>query len=175
MWLRAGALLVLLAVSTGSTAWAQTPQRARPAVEIVLVPGRSVWITDSAGREEKTRIISVSGDVVTTTAGRLRTTEIARVRARHSDSLLNGALIGAGAGVASALFLCSLTEPWEVCRGDFGPMFRIGAVGAGVGIGIDALIRGRRTIYEVPKASTFVHVAPMVGSGAAGLRLSVSF
>ena len=32
---------------------------------------------------------------------------------RQSDSLLNGALIGAGAGVASGLFFCSLMEPWE--------------------------------------------------------------
>src|SRR5690348_2036484 len=37
---------------------------------------------------------------------------------RHFDSVLNGALIGAGAGVATGLFMCHLTEPWAICRND---------------------------------------------------------
>ena len=139
----------------------------------------TVWITDSGGREEKTRIVGVSGDIVTTTAGddirRLRTTDVMRVRVRHSDPVINGALIGAGAAVASGLFLCSLTETWENCRDDVGPMFRIGAIGAGVGIGIDALIRGRRTIYEAAQGSTRLHAAPIVARRAGGLQLSLSF
>ena len=49
---------------------------------------------------------------------------------RESDSVLNGALIGAGVAVASGLFLCTRTEPWRNCRDDVGPMLRIGAVGA---------------------------------------------
>jgi hypothetical protein len=137
-----------------------------------------LWITDSSGREEKTRIVGVSGDIVTTTVGddtwRLSLNDVKRVRARRSDSLFNGALIGAGAGVASGLFLCSLTETWENCRDDVGPMFRIAAIGAGIGIGIDALIRGRRTIYEAPGA-TRLHLAPIVVRHAEGLQVSVSF
>ena len=130
---------------------AQTPQGTR-GLETTLIPGTTVWITDSGGREEKAQIVGVSGDIVTAAAGdevrRLRMTDVMRVRVRQSDSVINGALIGAGVGVASGLFLCGLTEPWENCRDDVGPMFRIGALGAGIGIGIDALIRGRRTIYE---------------------------
>ena len=60
---------------------------------------------------------------------------------RQHDSLWNGALIGAGAGVASGLFLCTRMEPWDNCRDDFGAMFKLGAIGAGIGMGIDALIR----------------------------------
>jgi hypothetical protein len=139
----------------------------------------TVWITDSGGREEKTRIVGVSGDIVTTAAGeeirRLRTTDVTRVRVRHSDSLINGALIGAGAGVASGLLLCNLTEPWENCRDDVGPMLRIGAVGAGIGIGIDALIRGRRTIYEAGQGETRLYAAPIIARHARGLRVSFSF
>ena len=139
----------------------------------------TVWITDVSGQEEKTRIVDVSGDTVTTTAGgdirRLRATDIARIRVRDSDPVINGALIGAGAAVASGLFLCSLTETWENCRDDVGPMVRIGAIGAGVGIGIDALIRGRRTIYEAAPRSIRLRAAPIVSRDAGGLRISVSF
>ena len=78
--------------------------------------------------EERMRIVGVSGNVVTAMVGegtrQLSTTDIVRVRARHSDSVLNGALIGAGAAVAAGLYLCNVTEPWENCRDDFGPMFR---------------------------------------------------
>ena len=52
------------------------------------------------------------------------------VAVRESDSLLNGALIGTGAAVASGLLLCTMMEPWENCRDDYGPMARIGAIGA---------------------------------------------
>ena len=121
----------------------------------------------------------MSGDIVTTTAGdeirRLRTTDVMRVRVRHSDPVINGALIGAGAAVASGLFLCGLTETWENCRDDAGPMLRIGALGAGVGIGIDALIRGRRTIYEAAQGSARLHAAPIVARRTGGLQLSLSF
>jgi len=139
----------------------------------------TVWIADTTGREEKTRIVGVSGDVVTTTAGgdlrHLRTADLMRVSVRHSDPVINGALIGAGAAVASGLFLCRLTETWENCRDDVGPMLRIGAIGAGVGIAIDALIRGRRTIYEAAPGATQLHAAPIVTRRARGLQLSVSF
>ena len=169
------ALLILLSVSTGSAVRAQTPEAAKSTLETTLIPGMSVWITDSSGREERTRIVGVSGDMVTTTAGgnirRLRTTDLLRVRVRHSDSVMNGVLIGAGAAVASGLLLCRLTEPWENCRDDVGPMVRIGAIGAGVGIGIDALIRGRRTIYEAER----LHLVPIVTRQAGGLLVSVSF
>jgi hypothetical protein len=93
---------------------------------------------------------------------------------RTSDSLINGALIGAGVAVASGLFVCTRMEPWAVCRDDFGPMLKLGAIGAGIGAGIDALIRRRVTIYENPNG-TALHAAPIIGRDAKGVRLSVSF
>ena len=125
------------------------------------------------------RIVGVSAGIVTGTVGddtrRIRVAEIVRIRVRDSDSLINGALIGAGAGIASGLFLCSLTEPWENCRDDVGPMVRIGAIGAGAGIGIDALIRGRKTIYEVAPKSARMYAAPIVSRHARGFRVTFRF
>src|SRR5687768_14716436 len=102
-----------------------------------------------------------------------QTSQPAPVPARQSDSLLNGALIGAGAGVASHLLVCRTMEPWQVCRNDFGPMLTFGALGAGIGMGIDALIR--KTVYQSVRGATQIHAAPLVGRRAKGLRLSVAF
>ena len=172
------ALAVLLSALPGFVS-AQTAREASPSVEAALTPGTTAWITGADGREEKTRIVTVAGDVITTGVGedvrRFSMTEVMRIRVRESDSVLNGALIGAGTAVASGLFLCSLTEPWENCRDDIGPMLGIGAIGAGVGVGIDALFRGRRTIYDAASGSTRLHVAPVVARHARGLQVSVSF
>ena len=173
------ALLILFAVSTASAVSAQTPQGAAPNLESTLIPGTTAWITDPAGREEKTRIVGVSGDIVTTSAGgnlqRRSTADIMRVRVRHADSVLNGALIGAGAAVASGLVLCRLTETWANCRDDIGPMLRTGAIGAGIGIGIDALIRGRKTIYDADRGITQLQAIPFVSHRAGGLQITLNF
>ena len=135
----------------------------------------TVWITDSTGREQKARILDMSDDTVTATADegvrRLPIRDVLRIRARPPDSLINGALIGAGVAVSSGLALCRLTEPWQNCRDDVGPMLRIGALGAGIGIGIDALIRGRRTIYEAASPPVRLHVAPIISSDTRGVQL----
>lgn len=95
------------------------------------------------------------------------------VAVRQSDSLLNGALIGAGAGVASVLFICRQMEPWDVCLNDVGAMVKFGALGAGIGMGVDALIRAK--VYQSASGAAVVHAAPIVGLRAKGLRLSVRF
>lgn len=93
---------------------------------------------------------------------------------RKSDSLINGALIGAGVAVASGLFICTRMEPWEVCRGNVGSILKLGAVGAGIGAGVDALIRGRATIYQSENGTT-LHATPLIGRDANGIRLAVTF
>jgi hypothetical protein len=177
VWLKRIALAFVFAVSTGSSVWAQTPV---PDDETLttLTPGVTAWIKDTTGREEKRQILGVSDGIVTAAAGenvrRRSPAEIVRVRVRHSDSVINGALIGAGVSLASGLFLCRAMEPWEVCN-DVGPLFRIGALGAGIGIAVDALIRGRKTIYEAPHGALRLQASPMIGRRAAGLQFSVSF
>jgi hypothetical protein len=172
---RALATLMLFSATTAS---AQTAGTARAQLSHLLEPGMTVWITDVTGRELRARILGVSGDAVTISADgvsrQLPTTDIRRIEARHSDPLLNGALIGAGAAIASGLFLCTRTEPWENCRDDVGPMLRIGAIGAGAGIAVDALIRGRRTIYGAGRGAT-LRLAPVVGRDVRAFRLSIHF
>lgn len=106
---------------------------------------------------------------------RLRADDVAQVSVQRSDSVLNGALIGAGVAVGSGLVLCRLTEPWENCRDDIGPMLKIGALGAGIGIGIDALFRKRMTIYPTRTGATRLHVSPIVSRQARGFQVAFSF
>ena len=92
---------------------------------------------------------------------------------RQADSVINGALIGAGAGVASGLFLCRLTEPWEVCRNNVGPLLGFAAIGAGIGIGIDVLIHKRNS--SQPAGAKELRAAPIVGRRVTGLQVSLDF
>lgn len=111
--------------------------------------------------------------VFTGTAASAQTPQHGGVAVRQSDSLLNGALIGAGAGVVSGLFVCRQMEPWDVCLDDVGTMAKFGALGAGIGMGIDALIR--KTVYQSASGATVLQAAPFIGRRAKGLRLSVMF
>jgi hypothetical protein len=92
-----------------------------------------------------------------------------------SDSLINGALIGAGVAVASGLFVCTRMEPWRVCRDDVGPMLKLGAIGAGIGAGIDALLMRRHVTSDDNPNGTTLHAAPIISRDAKGVRLSVGF
>jgi hypothetical protein len=91
---------------------------------------------------------------------------------RVSDSLWNGAAIGAGTAIAGGLFLCTRTEPWRNCRDDVGPMVRIGALGAGIGMAVDALIRKR---VDPGAASRRLDVAPILTKEAKGVELALTF
>ena len=179
MWLKHIALPVVFGALTVSAASGQTQQQAEPYLEQVVKPGMTVWITDSSAKEEKRHVVGVSADSVTAADGedvrRFSATDISRIRVRQSDSLINGALIGAGAAIGSGLLLCGLTETWANCRDDAGPMFRIGAIGAGAGIAIDALIRERKTIYPAAPGSTALHAWPLIDRHTKGLQVSLSF
>jgi hypothetical protein len=99
---------------------------------------------------------------------------MAQATASGSDSLLNGALIGAGVGVGAGLLLCRAMEPWENCRDDVGPMLGFAAIGAGIGIAIDALIRPSHNPYVTTPVSR-VRAMPGVGRGAGGVHVSIKF
>ena len=94
------------------------------------------------------------------------------VTVHQSDSVLNGAIIGAGAGVASGLLLCSLMESWDICRDDYGSMLKTGAIGAGIGIAVDALIR--KKIYQ-NASGVEVHTGAIIRRRDTGVQLSVRF
>ncbi len=118
-----------------------------------LYPVRSAWLEPFLARSAHEQVGSESNmklaaflilfTVSTSAVASAQTHLQGGIAVRQSDSLLNGALIGAGAGVASVLFICRQMEPWRVCLDDVGTMAQFGALGAGIGMGIDALIARR--------------------------------
>ena len=104
-------------------------------------------------------------------------------RKRIGDPLWNGALIGLGAGFGAGLLSMARCDAGLVCGAAAGPVVLVeSAVGAGVGIGIDALHRGRKLVYvnrdtavpsSTPRAS--INVSPVFGGTTRGVMMSVRF
>ena len=162
-WLIRIAFIVVCCTSSANTISAQTLHRSAPLTGSAAIAAIADGSGDglmAAAREELHRQVTAAP---------------VRVETRKSDSLLNGALIGAAAGVGSGLLLCRASEPWRNCVDDVGPMLKFAAIGAGIGMGIDALIRERVITSQSSMGATEVRVAPMVGPGAGGLRFGVFF
>ena len=149
--------------------------------------GQKVRVTDDQGREWQGRIEALAPDnLVLLTKDRQRRdvpyAGILRIDRPH-DTLANGALIGfvSGAvyGVAAlvaeanadcepgAFFSCG--DPTGAAYVVIPPI--LGAIGAGIGVGIDALIRRDPTLFR--RGDSRVMLAPSLGRGVRGLSLSV--
>lgn len=178
-WLTRITLLLAGLAAAASTVLAQTHTATEPSLASILRPGTTVWITDAGGREEKTRVLEFLGGVLTTVRDgdtrRVRVADVARIQARHSDSVLNGALIGAGALVVWGLSVCTLVDSWRNCRDDGGPITQVATIGSVVGMAIDHVIRRRKTIYQGPPTSTRLRVAPTVDRYGTGLQMRFTF
>ena len=150
------------------------------AVRLVLMTLVSVLSSSSLfaqTHEMPTTAITATGPVAHAASRQLQQLALeaqngVRIDRRRNDSVLNGAIIGAAAGVGTGIALCLAMEPWETCNNP-GPLARFGALGAAIGIGVDALIRPRETIFMPP--GTHVSVAPVVGRATKGLRVAVRF
>ena len=145
----------------------------------LVQPGDTLTITDNAGVRVRGKLVQISTSSLMLDASRtlyqFKESDIERIE-RRGDSLMNGALIGAAGAIASTLLVCRSMEPWKVCLNNpnIAPWFLTGAVGAGMGVGIDALIRGDRVLYARPQASQpSVSVAPIFGRGQKGVLMSV--
>ena len=160
--MRTAVFCVVYAVMS-SALWAQTPGAPTDATT-VLRPEMTVWITDTSGREQRGRVIKVTPELITLAADgdvrQMRASEVTRIRERQGDPVWHGAVVGAGVMLATGLSLCRLMEPWDACD-DPGPIVQMAAVGGGIGVAVDALVRGRRTVYEAPRRGTSVRVVPI--------------
>jgi hypothetical protein len=149
--------------------------------------GQKVRVTDDQGREWQGRIDGFASDnLVLLTKDRQRCnvpySGILRIDRPH-DTLANGARIGFASGALLGL-LAVISEANADCEP--GAFFScgdptaaayvlipaiVGGAGAGIGIGIDALIRRDPTLFR--RGDSRVRLAPSLGRGARGLRLSV--
>lgn len=174
-------LLTLAPITASAQAVASNFQELRFKVK----PGDTVYVTDDAGRERKARILELSRSSLLLsmdgTRRDLSENNVRRIRQRLPDPLLNGAVIGA----VSVMTLSTVSSIASSDRGenetfgwaDVGFILYLGSIGAGVGTGIDALIQGRKIIYETPGSASrrSFGVSPVLSPRVRGVRVSVSF
>ena len=169
----------------------RTPSPKGPASSLVqlqrtIKPGETVAVTNASGVEIRGRIARVSPEAITLALpGGEMTIEERQLRdvQRIGDPLWNGALIGLGAGFGAGLLSMARCDAGLVCGAAAGPVVLVeSAVGAGLGIGIDALHRGRKLVYvnrdtAVPSSTSkaSINVSPVFGGTTRGVMMSVRF
>ena len=157
---------ILLVVSCANATAAQTSDDGRRGVaesfeqlQVLVGPQSNVTVTNAGGRQFSGTVESVSPTLLTLTVNGIRRdyaeADVDFIRQRRGDSLANGAKWGAGIGAAllavaiAACDECHLDSPDDYLVAAFATG-AYAAMGAGVGVGIDALIRRPRTVYRRP-------------------------
>jgi hypothetical protein len=178
-----GAGVFLLLCAGGTRVEAQGVASSFDQLGVLVQPGDKISVVDVTGREAEGRIGKLSRDTLTlvTKAGsrQFGEVEVAKIRQRRGDSLLNGAIIGATAG--TAYFLTGLALLGDGDGGDVivgtavagGVLFA--GMGAAAGAGMDALITRRQVIYQKPAAENRVSVSPLFGHGRRGAAVTLTF
>jgi len=117
---------------------------------------QTIYVRDTAGIETAGRLLQLNSDSLVVLAGgverRFEPGDVVRLQKR--DSLRNGTLIGLAVGAAMGLLAAGISDcpgedPGGSCAGVRATTVAVSmGVYTGLGAGIDALIRGRTTIYE---------------------------
>ena len=186
MKLTSAAAVAVLAAMLGAPApaAAQEPVKSFDQLNTRLKVGDKVWVTDAQGRELQGKIHSLSSDALTLGTDGARTfaaRDVSAIRERPPDSLKNGALIGFGVGGGLALGACLSYAEGSDDGGWCAALVGIyGALGAGLGVGIDALIPGKKRVaYRAPGAAgaaqARLSVAPVIMPRHRGVAVSFSF
>ena len=172
------AALAVLFTLAASLAFGQQPARSLDELRLKVKAGDTIYLTDQSGRERRGRLIDLSSAALTVSfdgeARELPESSIRRIRQRQPDPLWMGGTIGAAIGGGLGVALASFSEECShnsTSSGCVGPVLSMAGLGAAVGIGVDALIQGRKVIYEGSGLS--VQVRPLVAPGGVGIRVSV--
>jgi hypothetical protein len=181
-WKVAVVLAVVSLLLAFALAAAQEPVRDFSQLNTRLRPGETVWVTDVHGREVKGRIGTMSPDTLTLSNDAARSyaaADVLQLRQRRPDPLWNGALIGFAVGGGLGLGLGNFSGSWSWGDAAVGALM-IGAIGTGVGVGIDAMIPGRKiVVYRAPgspgPAPARLSIAPVVTPRSKGVAVSFAF
>jgi hypothetical protein len=182
-WLGGLALAVCLAPAT---ALAQTAQSFED-VQRRVKTGQTVRVTERTGQQTTGKVAEVSPSSLTlvteettrdaagnerrTWTGRRTFVEATISELRRPNSVVNGALIGAGVGAGLSLwdYLIDPSEP-----GNAAITAVLVGVGLAAGAGIDALVnRGGELVYAAPRRTPVVTVSPLFSRGRRGAVVSV--
>lgn len=177
----ASTIVVVAALLVGSTAvaTAQAPARRFEDLGQLIHQHDHVRVLDADGRVTIGRVdtVSPSALVIRTPQGSREWAPdaVATVRVRRFDPLWNGMLWGLAIGGGLSLGPANACENDFGCRGGHAEFFLVfGGAGAGIGAGIDALIRGHRLVYQRSPQARLLF-APLVTPTAHGATLAVAW
>lgn len=171
---------LMLALS-GRVARAQTPAHSFDQLGVRVDPGDTVTVAQVSGDNVTGTVLSLSTSVLTLlVAGARRDFQepsVVTIRQRHGDPLGNGALWGAGIGAAALLSVAragvGADGPWSAKN--TANMTYVAGLGCGVGVAIDAMIKGHWTLYAKPAPASRVAVVPLAGGSRRGVVVAVRF
>ena len=168
-------LIACLAMAP-ALAFGQTPPSDAPfeAVQGRLRVGQVAEVVDNTGLTVRGKVLEISGSTLVLTGGagtRSFTGQDVTIIRRTGpiwDGAIKGAIIGAAPWIAVA-------SGCNSCEGIWPAAASTAAIGAAIGVGIDALF-GPRTVYRAsPVGSRTVRVIPTVSRERKGLRAAIAF
>ena len=180
---RAAAILALALLALPALAAAQEPVRDFAQLNTRLRPGDTIWVTDAQGREVKGRILSLGAEELTL-EGRgdraFRAPDVTAITVRRSDSLGNGALIGLAVGGLGTGLACLATAEGQDKEWCVLVSAVYAGIGSAIGVGIDAMMPGKKLVaYRAPastgSAPARLSLAPFITPRAKGVALSFAF
>ena len=175
-----GAALVLMLLLCGGAAEAQEPARTWPGLDPSNLS--TIYVLDNNGVTTSGRLLRFEPDAVVMLVDgadwRIESKRVRRIE-RQGDSLRNGAVTGAVVGGILGGLSAAVTD----CPGSGSgcPAYRIlgpllsAAFYSAVGTGIDALVRGRTTLYVAADPSTSAGASLLSGHSRLGSGVQVSF
>jgi hypothetical protein len=153
---------------------------------LLQVRGQQAWITTADGGREKAYVVSLAPSGVTIADTARTTREIAFDRVVKVETvthwrrnrLIRGGVIGFSAGFGSTALL--LATCWDdECEPSLAPAVGFGALGAGIGVGIGALMNlhghASDVVYDARRATRTFTVAPILSPSRKGVAASITW
>lgn len=152
-------------------------------LRVLVARGDTVTLTDTAGREVTGTVVNLSAAALALRIGNRQQEfpagEVDTIRQRRQDSLENGAKAGFATGFVLGL-ISGLTVAAAHDEVGVGTAVIIatfyGGLGAGIGVGLDAMVKGNQVIYaKAATSASSVTVAPVVSRGRRAIQVSIGF
>jgi hypothetical protein len=171
----------------GGAARAQAPESSFDGLGKWLRLGDAVSVTGVDGRKASGKLTNLSPASMTILRDggplEFQSASVRTVSIREHDSMFNGAVIGLAAGVAFGAIALGTSCHDDYYYSDCGGLVVVGALlygamGTGIGVGIDAITPGRTVVaYQRPagNAPARVSVAPLLSHSRQGVVLRVAF
>ncbi len=196
-WVVAAAL-ILGTLALPQAARAQAPSASFGDLKNLLRPGDKVFVREIEGNQIAGRVTDLSATTLGLESGGryvdLPAARVGTIVRQRPDSLKNGLFIGLGVGLGTAgilmaagsagpeqcpvMYKAACTPAEWSASGVLAALGFFGGVGAAAGIGIDALIPGRKVlVYAAPgaPAAARVIVSPILSPKRQGIAVRVVF